>query len=364
MFFRVVAGSLRHRRSRLVLAALAVLLGAALVSGLVNLSFDTRRKAGRELLAYGAGILVLPGRQQTLREADLAVLEQFEEVAGYIPYLYLAAEVEGQAVVVAGTDFRRAGILSPWWKVEGHWPSGPGEGLLGAEVARALSVAIGRSLTVGYGSESLPLTVAGILTTGGGEENQVFVTLPAAQGLSGRPGEVGLAQVTAVPGRRPPGEVVALLQRLLPGAVVQSVRQFAQTQEAVLQKIRLLLAMVAALVLIVAALTVGSTLQAALLERRGEIGLMKALGASRRRIASLFLTEGAMVGVAAGAAGYAAGLAVAALIGRAVFQAALLPDPWGLPVTLAVALGVTLAASLWSVRGALAIDPAVTLRGE
>ncbi|MEW5960014.1 MAG: FtsX-like permease family protein, partial [Chloroflexota bacterium] len=120
----------------------------------------------------------------------------------------------------------------------------------------------------------------------------------------------------------------------------------------------------AALVLVVAALAVGSTLVTAVLERRAEIGLMKALGAAERRVAAFFLAEGVSIGLLGGLAGYTVGLGLAALIGRQVFQAGLSPHPLGLPITLSVALGVAFLASLWPVRQAMAVDPAVTLRGE
>ena len=91
---------------------------------------------------------------------------------------------------------------------------------------------------------------------------------------------------------------------------------------------------------------------------------MKALGANDRRLAGLFLGEALTVGAAGGMVGYLAGLALAVAIGRNVFESTITPAVWGLPGTLLVGLGVTLAAGLVPMRQAMSVDPARTLRGE
>ncbi|HEY4687837.1 MAG TPA: ABC transporter permease, partial [Anaerolineae bacterium] len=64
--WRILAGSLRHQHARLSIAALAMVLGSALVSGLLNLSGDIGGQVGRELRAYGANLIIRP-RAPSLR---------------------------------------------------------------------------------------------------------------------------------------------------------------------------------------------------------------------------------------------------------------------------------------------------------
>jgi putative ABC transport system permease protein len=154
------------------------------------------------------------------------------------------------------------------------------------------------------------------------------------------------------------------LQALLPDTEVRTLAQFAQAEATVLNKVRLLIGLVAALVLMAGALTVAGTLNTIVIERRAEIGLMKALGAADRRVAGLFLAEALSVGAVGGVVGYLAGLALAVAIGQKVFEATITPAAWGLPGTLLVGLAVTLVAGLFPVRRAMGIDPARTLRGE
>lgn len=381
MFVRVLWGSLRHQRSRMASAALALLLGASLFSALINLSFQMAGQTGRQLRSYGANLLLVPRSQAAassawmagletgewepgIPENDLKSLETIPEVAAYSPYLYLTAEVAGQRLVLAGVDFTRIHTSSPWWKVTGDWPSRSEEALLGAGAAQALGLEAGERFTVRYGESKLELALIGTVETGGPEESQLFISLPLVQALSGRPGQVGLVQVGAVTGGRSLEKIRAQIAEKLPGVQVRTLSQIARAEELVQGKVRLLIGLVAALVLIVAFLTVGSATLTSVLERRSEIGLMRALGAKDRQVAAFFLCESVSLGAFSGLTGYAAGLGVAALIGRQVFQAELSPDPWALPATIAVTLAVGVLASLWPVKRALAVDPAVALRGE
>lgn len=379
MFWRVLWGSLRYQKSRLAVAILAVLLGASLISGLVNLSFDVSSHAGRELRAYGANLVLMPREGsakvassildtvmagRSFPETDLAMLNSYEEIVSYVPYLYLVADVAGKPVVVTGTQFDRALEVSPWWQVRGRWPTHTEDGLIGVRVARTLGLAPGNRVTLNYGEASHTLTIAGVLQTGGPEDSQVFVSLKEAQMLSGRPEEISMIRVSVLAGKRSVEELAADIETRLPDVDARALRQFVQPEADVLRRTRRLMSLVAALVLIMASLTVGSTLFTAVLERRAEIGLMKALGAGNRRVAGFFLAEALSMGIVGGVMGYVAGLGLAAFIGWKVFQSPLMPTPIGFPVTLGAALGVVLLASLWPVRKALAVDPAVTLRGE
>jgi putative ABC transport system permease protein len=344
----------------------------------VNLSFHTTGRAGRDLRAYGANIALIPAGaapsdatpvlwtatgERGIAEADLVTVETLEEVLGYVPYLFLVAEVAGQPVVVAGTQFERVRTVSPWWQVEGHWPKDPQEALIGAGVARALGLTEGGHAVVEYGDSAHGLTVAGVVETGGAEDSQILMRLPEVQSLSGRPGEVGLVQVSALAGGKTVEEVAASIQASLPGVEARPLQRFTRAENLVLERIRRLMALVAAVVVAVAALTVGSTMVTVVLERRTEIGLMKGLGAPDRQVAAFFLAEGLSMGIVGGLLGYAAGLGMATFIGRQVFRANPSPSPAGLMTTLSVALGVVLLANLWPLHRALAVDPAVTLRG-
>ncbi|MFH1907941.1 MAG: ABC transporter permease [Chloroflexota bacterium] len=381
MFWRILLASLRHQRARLGIAALAMTLGSILVSGLLNLSGDIGGQVGRELRTYGANLIIRPEEQslligmgelefgevtaaQTLAEADLGLVKQVEGVIGILPYLYTVVEANEHPVVLAGVDFMATRSLNTWWQVQGSWPVASDEILVGRRVAEALSLAPGESLSVTYGGQTQTLRVAGVLETGAAEDDQLVADLEVVQTLTAQTGRVGLVMVSALTVDRSLDTVAREIRGLLPGAEVRTLTQFAQAETKVLDKVRLLIGLVAVLVLLAGALTVAGTLNTLVIERRTEIGLMKALGAADQRVANLFLVEALSVGAIGGAVGYLGGLGLALAISWKVFGAAITPTIWGLPGTLFVGLGVAWTAGLLPVRRALQIDPVITLRGE
>ena len=121
--------------------------------------------------------------------------------------------------------------------------------------------------------------------------------------------------------------------------------------------------LVAAVAIAAAGLGVMATMTTTVLERRQEIGLMKALGAEPRQIARQFLLEAGVCGLMGGAVGAAAGLGLARIIGTQVFGVPIAPNPVTVPFVLGLALLVALLGAALPTRRAARLDPVMTLRG-
>jgi putative ABC transport system permease protein len=102
----------------------------------------------------------------------------------------------------------------------------------------------------------------------------------------------------------------------------------------------------------------------AIFERRAEVGLMKALGAGRSAVASIFFAEATLLALLGGLVGFAAGGMLAQQIGRSIFNSEISIPPVLLPVILAMAVIVTFAGSAAAIRKAMGLDPVFALRGE
>jgi ABC-type antimicrobial peptide transport system permease subunit len=101
---------------------------------------------------------------------------------------------------------------------------------------------------------------------------------------------------------------------------------------------------------------------ATVIERRAEIGLFQSLGATRARVAAVFLLEGSAIGLGGGAAGYLAGTLLAHRLGRIVFGAPAPAHGSLLPLVLLLALIVTWAGSAVPLARGLKTSAAVALR--
>jgi len=150
----------------------------------------------------------------------------------------------------------------------------------------------------------------------------------------------------------------------LPGAEVRVVRRVAEGEGAILTRVRMLLWLVTGAALLAAALAVGASSAASVIERRTEIGLMKALGAGSGTVGFLLAAEQLLLAFVGGGAGYALGIILARLLGEGIFGAAPEPSLIVFLVIIALATGVTLLGSAIPLRRASRYKPAPILRGE
>jgi putative ABC transport system permease protein len=101
----------------------------------------------------------------------------------------------------------------------------------------------------------------------------------------------------------------------------------------------------------------------AAMERRNDVGLMKAIGGSVRRVLRLFLVEAALLGLAGGLLGAAGGIALSIGLGKAVFGVPAEPRLIVYPVSVALTVIVAILAA-YPLRRLAQIRPASVLRGE
>src|SRR5262249_25065511 len=202
------------------------------------------------------------------------------------------------------------------------------------------------------------LLVLGILSTGGPEEETVVASLAVAQKLADRPGRYRRLLVSALtkpedefarrdPATMTPSEydrwyctnypssIARQVEEVLPGVEARPIRRVAESEGRILTRVGGLMWLVTLGALVAAALAVGATAATTVLERRGEIGLMKALGAADRLVSAFFLTEQMLLALVGGGVGYVVGLGLARILGRSVFGIPPTTHPILLPVILA-----------------------------
>jgi putative ABC transport system permease protein len=420
MFARLVYESFRRQKRRKLLAGAAITLGVTVATAMIAVATDIGDKINRELRTIGANLLVTPQEDTLdveigginlkppsdgafLSEADLPKIKGtfwHNNITGFAPMLPLnvALQRDGRTenLTLLGTYFAKrvafgkeeftTGVRSthPWWKVSGAWPDdGSRDVLLGERLAARLSTKAGDEVTV---SNRL-LRVSGILSTGGSEDDQIVAPLGLAQEILGKPGAVRRVYVSALTkpedalARRDPKSmsgpvydrwycspypqsIAFQLQEAIPHSHAEQIRQVAQNEGAVLTRIEGLIFLVTLAALFASALAVSAAMATAVFERRAEVGLMKALGAGRFAVASVFFAEATLLALIGGIVGFAAGGLLARQIGRSIFNSQITIAPVLLPVILAIAVMVTFAGSAAAIRKAVRLDPVFALRGE
>jgi len=208
------------------------------------------------------------------------------------------------------------------------------------------------------------LRIATVLTTGASEDDQVFLPLAALQSLVGMTGKVTLVEIS-IPGETRDVESAAhRLSGLLPGLEVRPIRQIVYSEGKVLGTIRWLLLSLTVLILVIIAVCVMATMTAIVLERRKDIGMMKALGAADALLIRLFMTEGASLGLVGGTLGYGVGALLARGLAERLFGVTLSLNAWTLPLVCGLTVALAVLAAQAPVRIVRAIQPTVVLKGE
>jgi putative ABC transport system permease protein len=309
----------------------------------------------------------------------------------------------GNAPLVTG-----APKLHPLWKIDGEWPKESSvehdsvDVVIGSSLAQRNDWKIGDVISKSPSSASseiaspYSLHIAGIVRGDSAIEDKVLLPLKAAQLLAGKPDAVIRVDVSArtkpedafarkdpdalSPSQkeiwycRPYANSIAYqIREAIPGAEAEQVRRVEQSEGTVLKRISGLMWLVSAAALLAAGFAVSAAMATAILERQGEIGLMRSLGASKGAIAMLFYAETAILAVIGGVLGYLLGSGLAAWLGARIFagdgsgysaaHVAVL-NPVLLPVVVAMALVVAAAGSTPSIRTALRMDPAAILRAD
>jgi putative ABC transport system permease protein len=425
MFARLVYESFRRQKRRKLLACAAITLGVTVATAMIAVATDIGDKIGRELRSIGANLVVTPqddaldveiggvhlqppGDSQYLNEIDLPKIKGIfwhNNITGFAPMLpvnvtvIVIASANGFAkkdVTLLGTYFAKqvsfgkenfvTGVRKThsWWKVSGAWPADDSsEVLIGERLARTLPYKPGDEITLS-GRVS---TVAGILSTGGAEDDEIVAPLALAQSILGKPGAVRRIYVSAITkpedalARRDPKSlsgpmydrwycspypqsIAYQLQEAIPHSHAEQIRQVAQNEGAVLTKVEGLFFLVTLAALLASALAVSAAMATAIFERRGEVGLMKALGAGKMAVASIFFAEATLLAMIGGFAGFAAGCVLARQIGRAIFDSQISVQPVLLPLVLVISILVTVLGSATAIRSAVSLDPVYALRGE
>ena len=373
MFLRIVFNSLIRRRSRMLVALLAVAIGSTVFLGMGAVYYDIPRQMGREFRSYGANLIFVSSGESSLlalTDAEKAAsLLPRDRVIGITPFRYETMYYNMRGLTVAGTDFAAARKTSPYWRVQGAWPAKDTEILVGMDIAEQTRLYAGASITL----EVVPkkgrkfkkeLTISGVLRSGGAEDG--FILMPMS-GLETLTGDAGMASVVEISVAATGEELASLTGRIrteVTGVTPRTVKRIVDSETTVLAKLQVLVYLVTFVVMFLTMICVGTTMMTVVMERRREIGLKKAIGAENKDIIAEFLGEGLLLACAGALLGIGSGYFFAQAVSMSVFAREVSLPFFLVALTLLVSLLVTVLASLIHVTRAADVEPALVLRGE
>ena len=364
-WLRLVIACWQEHTLRTSVAAAGVAIAMGAFCSLISFNRGYERAVRSELDRLGAHVLVVPkgcpydatsmalhGASWPcyLRQAYLQEVLSVPGIAAAAPVFMTALQVSNSlAVVYLGVDTNIL-ALKRAWEITGHFPMAESAILIGAEVQAKQGWSLGQRVAL-PGLPGQFATVSGILgPTHGAEDGFIYLRLADAQRQFHHTNELThILLRLADPDKL--DQVVAQLRGCDAGLsmnVVPLAHVFL-TLQWVVNSTRLLFACVALVALFVAGTGVSNTVMMSVAERTRELGMMRAIGASRAHVFALVWAETVQVCVLGAAAGQGAALLLRPAVGAWVRSklsfvpyGALLQWDWGLPVAgllCAVVLG-------------------------
>jgi putative ABC transport system permease protein len=317
----------RTRRLRAALSALGIAIGIGAMVAVVGVSASAQANLLAEIDALGTNLLtVTPGQtflgsNEVLPDTAVAMIDHMQHVDGsaavyqlsstnvYRSPLVPTSQTGGIGVDAAGNSLPHVlGTRMASGHFRGAVAARFPEVVLGAQAASVLQISrVGGHVMVYLGNTWF--TVVGILKgvlLDSSLDSDAFISLPLAERMfqiKANPSEIYVrANVNAV---KPVSNLLAPTAdpQQPDGVQVSRPSDALEARAAAKGQFTTLLLGLGAVALLVGAIGIANIMVISVLERRGEIGLRRALGATRRHISSQFLAESALLAVLGGIAG-------------------------------------------------------------
>jgi putative ABC transport system permease protein len=360
LFFRLLLKAAWVRKDRALTAVVSVAVVATIATAALTVYYDLENKLSHEFQSFGANV-VITANSGALTPANIAVIKSTVGGTGeVVPVAYAIADGPNHTrVVIAGANLHAVALLNSWWSLRHVDPVGTA--LLGSRAAALYSPA-GVPFQLAYGGKKIQVRPEAIFESGSDDDSRIYLELSDFMALTGTMPNTALVRIDGKP--REIQSKVAQLTAALPQADVKPVRQITRAQTTIVDRTRSIVLTASAIVVVMIVLCMVATFTSSVLERRKDFAVMKALGASNGTVNLLFAGEASLLAGAGAVIGYGVGSGIAFWIGKANFNAAILPQPLLLAPVLLGGMVLALIASTAPLRLLRQIQPAGILRGE
>ena len=391
--YRIVLKDIVRRKKRVLFAALGVAIGTMTVVGVLTIALAGQAKIYNELEKYGPNLAVMPAISNVdthlgdLSLGTLAVGENYipEEklpqirqiadgeikaalgitdqgnIATIAPKLYINTAVKGTSMMVVGMVPEEESKIKTWWKIEqGKYLEGTDQALVGAVAAKLLTLNTGDTVELNGSA----VTVTGILEeTGSNDDYQIFVPLETLQKAFGKEGLISSIDIRALCNACPVEVIANAINQNITGVRAIAVKQVAEAEMGVMERMNKFMLALGGITLAVGLFGVVNTMMSSVNERIKDIGIMRAVGASRNQIMRVFIYEAIIIGIVGGIFGYLAGTLLAYIVGPIIFEGTNINFVLKyLPLSLALAILVAVIATLYPAFRATRIRVADSFR--
>jgi putative ABC transport system permease protein len=330
VFLRLAFQNLNRHRTRSLLALFGIATSVAVLFSILSFNKGFEQGLAKELQRTGIHFMVVPSgcphevASLVLHGSiipkflDLSVMEKIKllegiEFASPILVAQLPNPEQKRVDLVYGIEMAKVLQLKPHWQIEGAVPKDDHEIILGAEMAVHQGLRVGD--TVPYPNVNASFRVSGILKkTGSQDDAFIYMPIKAAQTIFKKP--TG-ATAVGVKVKDPAAltKITDTLAEQVPGIQIVTMNQVMSSISSLAASAKVLGLSIAIIAIMVSAVGVMNAMLMAVFERTQEIGMMRAIGASRSDIFRIILMEGILLTMTGGLTGILVSVAGNDLIG-------------------------------------------------
>jgi len=343
--YKIVIKDILVRKKKFIYSVFGVAIGIMTFISILTVARAGEEKIYNQLEKYGANLSIVPAISQldmkigdismgtvtvgdnyisqekipVIRDlTDSEIREELDiddpgDIALIAPKLYVPITVNDVSVIAVGVDPVEEIGLRTWWRIaQGEYLSEPDDALIGSEVSRIIELSVGDSINLKEHS----FTVSGILEeTGGAEDYQIFTSLETLQRVFSLQGMVSSIDIRALCNACPVEMIADTINGNIAGVRAIAVKQVAAAESGVLERVNRLMMALGGITLCLGGFGVANTMITAVNERKKDIGIMRAVGASRNQIIKLLSYEAILIGIIGGILGYVGGTLLSYFIG-------------------------------------------------
>jgi putative ABC transport system permease protein len=340
--WRLALKSLKRRKARTALTILGITVVVMLSLLFLSVGYSTENKVIPSFQKLNIDLVVL---QQTALAAPYSSINEsvaweiasYPEVAAVYPYIIQVLTLSessssNQTVVINALLPSHVISFYQVQAVSGSYITDTTNDSIavGVQAAKVLGLKAGDVVTLGSSVNSVSLKVAGIFTTFGTvDDYDINMALPLAQRLFDKEGRIS-AVILKLHDKSTADAVKSRIESAHPDLVVKTSDQYVADFSGPIRVLQGSITLVSGLAVATGVFGVSNTMLMAVVERRREIGIMKAIGAGTGQVLATFLQEALILGAIGGAAGVILGLSAASVL--------TIPSLIGITITLDVPL--------------------------
>lgn len=367
---RIILKSIVNGGVQSLIIFISVLIGAMVCCAFVNVYADIDAKVSKELNSYGANTIITPSADKEYIEIkDLEKLSlEIPNLIAINPYLFATVSIGVTDSVMMGLNFSQLHETMPYLDLsKGEFINvdfDDRNGLIGVDLAKIAGVKVGDEIEVSIKGhqEVHKIKIKGIVYDGDKEDNMLIVSLELAEKILKKEGLANYAQAVINDNY---DNIVKLSKRLNNSNYELSpISKVSKQQGVILDKIKLLMALISIIVLIITSVCVNTSLSSILLSRIKQLALLRAIGASKKEIVAMLLKEITLLSLLGAMGGIVFGFLLAQLLGRVIFDSSIDFRVISAIVATIVALICAFLASYLPIKKALKQNLANLLRGE